>query len=173
MIVPGRTFLRRLINLTVGIKRPRYLIRLNRETLSDLQLWLTFLESYNGRSFFLDNIWLSSAKLHLYTDAAGSLGYGAVFGLHWFFGKWPNSWLGKNIMILEMFPIVISISLRASQLANKCILFHTDNQGLVEVIHKKTTKDKNLLVLLRELVLQCLKHNGCVFTSAFFRSLSE
>ena len=172
MIVPGRTFLRRLINLTVGIKYPHYFIRLNRETLSDLQLWLTFLESYNGRSFFLDYIWLSSAKLHLYTDAAGSLGYGAVFGSHWFFGKWPNSWLGKNI-ILEMFPIVISISLRASQLANKCILFHTDNQGLVEVIHKKTTKDKNLLVLLRELVLQCLKHNGCVFTSAFFRSLSE
>ena len=58
-----------------------------------------------------------------------------------------------------MFPIVISISIWASKLANKCILFHTDNQGLVEVINKKTTKDKKLLVLLRELVLQCLKHN--------------
>jgi len=144
VIVPGRTFLCHLINLTVGIKYPHYFIRLNRETLSDLQLWLTFLESYNGRSFFLDYIWLSSAKLHLYTDAAGSLGYGAVFGSHWFFGKWPNSWLGKNI-ILEMFPIVISISLWASKLANKCILFHTDNQGLVEVINKKTTKVKKAL----------------------------
>lgn len=77
VIVPGQTFLRRLINLMVGIKRPRYFIRLNRETISDLQLWLTFLEAYNGRSFFLDYVWLSSTKLHLYTDAAGSLGYGA------------------------------------------------------------------------------------------------
>ena len=61
-------------------------------------------------------------------------------------------------MIKEIFPVVISISLWASKLASKCILFHTNNQGLVEVINKKTTKDKNLLVLLRELVLQCLKH---------------
>ena len=58
-----------------------------------------------------------------------------------------------------MFPIVVSISIWASQLENKCILFHTDNQGLVEVINKKTTKDKKLLALLRALVLQCLKHN--------------
>ena len=52
VIVPGRTFLRRLINLTVGVKRPCHFIRLNRETKADLRLWLTFLESYNGKSFF-------------------------------------------------------------------------------------------------------------------------
>ena len=152
---PGGTFLPCLINLTVGIKRPRYFLRLNRKTRSDLQLWVIVLESYNGGSFFLDYIWLSSAKLHLYTDAAGSLGYGAVFGSHSFFGKWPNSWFGRNIIILELFPVVISISIWASKLANKCILFHTDNQGLVEVINKETTKDKRLLVLLCDLVLQC------------------
>ena len=99
VIVPGRTFLRRLINLTVGVKHPRHFIHLNRETKADLCLWLTFLESYNGESFFLDYIWLSSAKLHLYTDVAGSLGY-------WFFGQWPHSWLGRSIIVLEMFPII-------------------------------------------------------------------
>jgi len=119
----------------------------DRETKADLRLWLTFLESYNGKSFFLDYIWLSFAKLHLYTDAAGSLGYGAVFGAHWFFGPWLHSWLGRNIIVLEMFPIVMSVSIWASDLANKCILFHTDNQGLVEVINRKTTKDRQLLVL--------------------------
>lgn len=97
----------------------------------------------------MDYIWLSSAKLHLYTDAAGSLGYGAVFSAHWFFGPWPHSWLGRNIIVLEMFPIVISVSIWASDLANKCILFHTDNQGLVEVINRKTTKDR----------LKIVKHN--------------
>ena len=106
VIVPGRTFLRRLINLTVGVKRPRYFIRLNRETKSDLKLWLNFLESYNGKSFFLGYNWLSSAKLHLYTDA-GSLGYGAVFGSHWLYGQWPSNWLGRNIIVLEMFLIVL------------------------------------------------------------------
>ena len=124
VIVPGQTFLRRLINLTVGVKRPRYFIRLNRETKSDLKLWLTFLESYNGRSFFLDYNWLSSAKLHLHTNAAGSLGYGTVFGSHWLYGQWPSNWLGRNIIVLEMFPIVISLSIWASELANKCVLSH-------------------------------------------------
>ena len=100
-----------------------------------------------------------SAKLHLYTDAAGSLGYGAVFGSHWLYGQWPSNWLGRNIIVLEMFPIVISLSLWASELANKCVLFHTDNLGLVDVINKKTTKDNKLIVLLCELLLQCLKHN--------------
>ena len=159
VIVPSQTFLRRLINLTVGVKRPRYFIRLNWETKSDLKLSLTFLESYNGKSFFLDYNWLSSAKLHLYTDAAGSLGYGTVLGSHWLYGQWPSNWLGHNIIVLEMFPIVVSLSIWASELANKCVLFHTDNLGLVDVINKKTTKDNKLIVLLRELVLQCLKHN--------------
>ena len=53
----------------------------------------------------------------------------------------------------------VSLSIWASELANKCVLFHTDNLGLVDVINKKTTKVNKLIVLLRELVLQCLKHN--------------
>ena len=68
-----------------------------------MTLWITLLESYHGKSFFLDYNWLSSAKLHLYTDAAGSLGYGAVFGSHWLYGQWPSNWLGRNIIVLEMF----------------------------------------------------------------------
>ena len=87
VIVPRRTFLRCVINLTIGVRCPRHFICLNRETIADLRLLLTFLESYNGKSFFLDYIWLSSAKLHLYNDAAGSLGvmqqaHGGVFGAH-------------------------------------------------------------------------------------------
>ena len=58
-----------------------------------------------------------------------------------------------------MFPIVLSIKIWGTQLANKCITFHTDNQALSEVINKKTTKDRELLVLLRALVLSCLQNN--------------
>ena len=159
VVVPGRTFLRRMINLTVGIRRPTHLIRLTRAVKADLKLWLDFLTNYNGKSFFLDFHWLSSTHLHLYTDASGSLGYGAVFGRKWLYGPWPANWTSKNIIVLEMFPIVISMILWAAELADKCITFHTDNQALSEVINKKSTKDKELLVLLRALVLSCLTHN--------------
>ena len=58
-----------------------------------------------------------------------------------------------------MFPIVLSVRIWADNLANRCIMFHTDNQALTEVISKKTTKDRELLVLVRALVLSCLRHN--------------
>ena len=57
-----------------------------------------------------------------------------------------------------MFPI-LSMKIWGTQLVNKCITFHTDNQALSEVINKKTTKNRDLLVLLRALVLSCLQNN--------------
>lgn len=48
-------FLRRLIYLTIGVKQPPHYIRLTRETTMDSQIWECFLESFNGRSLFLQN----------------------------------------------------------------------------------------------------------------------
>jgi len=44
-------------------------------------------------------------------------------------------------------------------LANKRILFFTDNDSVVHVINQQTSKNKELLYLLRQLVLTCLQHN--------------
>ena len=133
-----------MINLTVVVNRPIHLIRLTCIIKDDLKLWLEFLTHFNSRSLFLDFQWLSSPHLHLYTDASGSLGYGAVFHQNWFYGPWPPSWTSKNIIVLEVFSIVLSIKIWGTQLANKCITFHTDNQALLEVINKNTTKDREL-----------------------------
>ena len=76
-----------------------------------------------------------------------------------FNGEWPIKWKSKNIIVLEMFPIVLSNRIWADNLARGCVMFHTDNQVLAEVINKKTTKDRELLVLVRALVLSCLRHN--------------
>ncbi|XP_078345299.1 uncharacterized protein LOC144630809 isoform X2 [Oculina patagonica] len=54
--VPGRAFLRRLIDLTVGVRRPHHRIRLGKETKHDMEVWLKFLTDFNGRSFFLSDI---------------------------------------------------------------------------------------------------------------------
>ena len=39
VVVPGRAFLRRLIDLTLGVNRPHFLIRLSREVKADLLVW--------------------------------------------------------------------------------------------------------------------------------------
>ena len=82
--VPGRAFLRCLIDLTKGVRQPYHHIQLSQDAQLDLALWLQFLSQFNGRSFFLDDVWETSHTLQLYTDSAGSIGFWAVFGKHWF-----------------------------------------------------------------------------------------
>ena len=65
VVIPGRAFLRRLIDLTTGLTSPYYHIRLNRESKHDLRMWLTFLHNFNGRAFFLSDHWETSSTLEL------------------------------------------------------------------------------------------------------------
>lgn len=159
VIKPGRAFLRRLIDLTVGVKSPHHLIRLNKEVKEDLKVWLSFLAEFNGRSFFIDDAWHSSCKLSLYTDASGAIGFGAVFGSRWCYGRWPQAWAYCNIAILEFYPIVLSLYLWGHEMSNQCVLFFTDNEALVHVINKQSCKDKPLMSFVRKLVSICLRHN--------------
>ena len=134
-------------------------MKLNREVKADLRTWQSLLANFNGRSFFRKDTWHSSDQLELYTDAAGSLGYGAIFGSNWCCGKWPDDWFHRNTAILEFYPIVLSLYLWGHQMRNRCILFLTANEALVYVINKQSCKDKRLMHFVRKLVLVCLQNN--------------
>ena len=123
VVLPGRAFLRRLIDLTIGINRPQHLVRLSRAVKSDMRVWLAFLSDINGCSFFLHEGWKTSSTLQLYTDASGSKGFGAVFGAHWCYGAWPESWKSYNIATLEFYPIVLSVFLWGYRMQNQRIIF--------------------------------------------------
>lgn len=161
VVVPGRTFLRRLIDLTCGISQPHHHIHLNCDARADLDMWSHFLENYNGKSVLLPEIWSSSDKELLFTDASGSLGFAAVLGSKWFALDWEKvPGLTKcQIAIKELFPIVVALELWGTVLRNKKILFMTDNMAIVYAINKQTCKDKGLMKLIRRLVLQALSHN--------------
>ena len=53
VVVPGRTFLQRAINLTRGVPSRFHHVRLNREFFKDLDMWTVFLTKWNGVPFFL------------------------------------------------------------------------------------------------------------------------
>jgi hypothetical protein len=55
VVVPGRTFLRRLYDLTIGIEKAHYKIRLNQNARADLTMWLQFMTSFNGKCMFLSD----------------------------------------------------------------------------------------------------------------------
>ena len=81
VVVGGRPFLRRFIDLTIGIVKPHFHIRLSMEARLDLAAWSLFLESYNGTSL----LWESSDKLELFTDVS-RLGFAGILAGQWFQG---------------------------------------------------------------------------------------
>jgi len=162
--VPGRAFLRRMIDLTKGVKKPHHHIHLSRGAKSDIMLWLGFLQELNVRSFFFGDVWKTSQTLQLYTDSAGSIGSGVVFGRHWLHGSRPDLWKTYNIAPLELFPIVSAVHIWGSLMAHKRVMFFSDNAAAVDVI-----KHRGIMILLRDLVLSCLRHSRWVHTSEVSR----
>lgn len=45
-------------------------VSINKECKDDMAMWLVFLDSYNGKTMFLDETFILSNTLHLFTDAA-------------------------------------------------------------------------------------------------------
>lgn len=158
----GRVFSRRLSLATRGASRPEHRIRLTRPLKADLLVWRTFLHSYNGRSC-CQSPEVSSDDIQLFTDAAGSKGFGAILGSEWCSGEWPLSWqkngLCRNLTLLELFPIIVAVELWGPVLRDKRVCFYSDNMSVVYCISRLTSSSLPVLSLLRHLVLRCLQYN--------------
>jgi hypothetical protein len=122
----------------------------------DLKVWKEFLVNFNGICFFLEDKFISADLLQLYTDASGSLGYGAVFQQSWFYGEWDENWENVNITVKELYPIVLALELWGNKLQNKSIMFNCDNEALVFVLNKQSSKYPQIMYLVRRLVLLSL-----------------
>ena len=161
VIKPGRCFLRRLYDLTIGVSKPHHKIRLTSESRSDLTLWHTFLTHYNGCTLLTGDRFVSSTTLKLYSDAAGSRGFACTHGSDWTYGIFPDTAKKHHINILELYPIALAVVLFGHQWCNKNILFICDNMSVVFCLNKQTSKDKVMMKLIRLIVLCALEHNFC------------
>lgn len=159
VVQPGRCFLRRLINLTTGKSSPTLWITLNTWAKLDLKLWEIFLRDFNGVSFFREKRFVSNSTMRLFSDAATTSGFGAVFGNEWFLGVWGVESAKLQIAWMEMYALVAAACLWAPELAHKSILFFCDNEAVVQIVNKQSTKDVKIMHLVRILVLNCLKNN--------------
>ncbi|XP_078344470.1 uncharacterized protein LOC144630064 [Oculina patagonica] len=144
VVVPGRTFLQRMINLTRGVPSRFHHVRLNKEFFRDVSMWRVFLTSWNGRSLFLDSFLTAAPDLELYTDAASTVGFGGYFNGKWFQGRWPqhlliNKLKGISIEWQELFPIVIACALWHPQFSGKRLQFWCDNESVVAIINSGST----------------------------------
>ena len=114
---------------------------MNNEARLDLAAWLIFLQSFNGVSVLLDEHWISSEKLELFTDASNH-GFAGVLKGKWFQGGWPSSWEQKHITIKELFPIVLALKMWSSHLRDRRLLILYDNQSVVCIINSQFSVHK-------------------------------
>lgn len=80
-MVLGWIFFCRLINLICGLINFKFYIRLNKEFRVDLEIWVMFIDYYNGKLVYLDSVWLFLDFFSLYIGVLGLFGFVVVLGL--------------------------------------------------------------------------------------------
>ena len=63
------------------------------------------------------------------------------------------------MIYIELFPVVVAIFVWGQSLANLRILFYIDNQAVVHIVNKQTSKSPEVMTLVRKLVLNTLLFN--------------
>ena len=165
----GRSFLRRMLDLLHAIPASQPFIRLNNSFRADLAWWRTFLSQWNGVSFLPPPSLLP--EITLTTDASGSWGCGAWHGDHWLQLQWDDRALPLSIATKELIPIILACAAWGRAWQGRQVLCQCDNQVVVACLKSKTSKDKEIMHLLRCLVFveathQCFLHPTYIDTKA-------
>ena len=71
----------------------------------------------------------------------------------------PNGKIQTYIAIKELLPIVLASRIWGPTFANKRIYFLCDNMAIVSVINSQTSKNSQIMQLVRELVLTAMSFN--------------
>jgi hypothetical protein len=151
-VVPARPFLRRLIDLLNTVEKPYFFIRLTNSVKQDLLTWLQFLTTYNGVTYFRALGVADSITIHMVSDASKK-GFGACYGSKWIQAPYPDTWHAHHITLLELYPIFVLIHIFGPLMKNSNILFHCDNSAVTAILNKQSSKDKNVMAIVRPLVL--------------------
>ena len=148
VVKPGRTFLRRMIDLlrTPGATKPHHHIRLNREFRADLQWWRTFAVHWNGVAMFPCVITPTSAAT---SDASGAWGCGAWSGSSWFQLEWPQGAQNHHISFKELFAGLVAAAVWGSRWRGTRVMWLCDNQAAVYAISKRSCRDAGMMHLVR------------------------
>lgn len=161
-VAPGRPFVRRFCDAMAGLKAPHHKTRVTVGMREDLLMWREFLGTFNGVSFWRDDL-LLEAELQVMSDAAGSSGFGVYFRKHWCAADWPRAWVQagwvRDLTFLEFFPIVVAVRVWGTEMANSVVHFWCDNLAAVHVINSLTSRSPRVMALVRAFTLLCLQHN--------------
>ena len=112
---------------------------------ADLHWWALFLQHWNGISCMPGR----APDKHIFTNASGNWGCGAVWAKLWLQIQWPTSWLQENIAVKELVPIVAAAALWGPTWQGSSIMCHCDNTAVVSAIRAGRAKFTPVNWLLR------------------------
>ena len=152
----GRCFMRRFYALIPVGNHSLSLLRLNRDLQDDIWWWHTWVEQWNGVSI-LWNTQRFQPDHHVWSDASGSWGCGAVWEARWFQLEWAISLKESlaeatnddSIAVRELIPVAVAAAVWGPQWQGEVVMFHSDNKAVVAALNRLYSKNEAMMQLLR------------------------
>ncbi len=149
VIKPGRPFLRRMIDLSKGVRALHHRVRLNAGFRSDLKWWGCFLPMWNGHCPMVSVV-KQVPQAVLTSDASGSWGCGAFTSSgKWFQLRLPESWDDVHITAKELLPIVLAAALWGHIWRGTTVCCKCDNAAVVAIVNSGRSKMDRAMHLMR------------------------
>lgn len=173
----GRTFSRRVIDLLKNLSPSTKCVRLSTQFTCDLNWWLTWASSFNGRASMITHNY--GTGLSISTDASGS-GYGVIYSQRWCAGYFDSSLIPKcvksvnpyhthwlnlrtgtqlSINVLELLPIWLACVLWSQSWRGHQVICWTDNNQVLASINKGSSISSITMSLLRHIFWYSVKHD--------------
>ncbi len=146
----GRSFVRRLIDLSAGVQHIDRFIRLSREARADIEWWHQFGQEWNGTAMMW-HVSRGSPEVVLTSDASGCWGCGAWWETRWFQLQWQG--LGESatygITAKELLPIVVAVAVWGKAWQGKAVVARCDNMAVVAIVNTGSSREAEAMHLRR------------------------
>ena len=143
----GSFFLRRILDTMNCLKAKKHKISLSSEFHKDVQWWISYLYTFNGKVFIRQ----FSQAVHV--DAC-NWAAGMFFAGDWQYSVWKYDWpeaSNLHINYKETLSVVLAARRWGSMWQNSSVCVHTDNSVTKAVINKGRSRNPLVMEALREL----------------------
>lgn len=109
VVMASRTFLRRMIDTSISVKKLHCHIKLTAEFHSDLAWWECFLPTWKTAAAscaYTQRI--ATNKFHLAVTHLAAGAVGPLGATRWIQCEWQSAWDNKSIALKELLPIVLA-----------------------------------------------------------------
>lgn len=144
VFVPGRSFLRRLIDLTWGVKNQKALkiLQTNRKQISIFG----FCYCYSRENlYFILKIGFQEIIYYLFTDDSRAFCFCCCNGLQWFVSYWQESMKATKLLSKSCIQLVWPWRIGGGRYKKLKVFFMFDSLALVLIINKHTPGKRNII----------------------------